>query len=130
MREIKLRAWDKKQKQMSGVFTLVDLTQYEHTFERMFRHLARFKDLIWLEYTGLKDKNGKEIYEGDLFWWDWHSEPILRVVEFYNGGFVARDAIDHIIPMEHLGNFLLKTQVEVIGNIYEHSYLLDKKTEK
>ena len=51
----------------------------------------------------------------------------MRVVEFFNGGFVARDAVDHIIPMEYLGDFPLKTQVEVIGNIYENGDLLNGK---
>ncbi|KKM69490.1 hypothetical protein LCGC14_1450230, partial [marine sediment metagenome] len=66
MREHKLRAWDKKQQQMSAPFTLTELTQYEHIYEVKWKKLARFKDLIWLEYIGRKDKNGQGICEGDV----------------------------------------------------------------
>lgn len=65
-RTIKFRAWDKRQKQMSSPFSLVELTQYEHIFETMFKHLARFNDLIWLQYTGLKDSFNDEEYFGDI----------------------------------------------------------------
>ena len=82
-----------------------------------------FHPYKWQQYTGLKDKNGEEIYEGDLFWWNWHDSPILRVVEFHNAAFIGRD-VHHIIPMEHLVLFDFN-KLEVIGNIYKNKELLN-----
>lgn len=152
MREIKFRAWDKRQRQMSGAFTITDLTQYEYIFEVKFKHLARFKDLIWLEYTGLKDKNGKEIYEGDIvseFRKDFHRSKIesrypvcfgvydngeeykdsvvgngwyLGQELFFRAG--KREAGNWESKCEHLIN---ADSLEVIGNIWENKELLEKK---
>ncbi|OME08877.1 YopX family protein, partial [Paenibacillus odorifer] len=59
-REIKYKAWLPTIKKMT----------YGHTLEQWlldFPHLEDFsEDTVWLQYTGLKDKNGREIYEGDF----------------------------------------------------------------
>ncbi|MEF3330589.1 YopX family protein [Oceanobacillus oncorhynchi] len=88
----------------------------------------RYDCLIPLQYTGLKDKNGKEIFEGDIISTDL-SRPYL-IVEFRNGGFMyqchdsGEDYYDFMLPpaddvieQDHWG--------EIIGNIYENPELLE-----
>jgi len=62
-REIKFRLWNPKRKVMTaGVHLNVLLSTTDNEFVNQFTE----NKMIWMQYSGLKDKDGKEIYEGDI----------------------------------------------------------------
>lgn len=125
MREIKVRAWYKPYKQMcqveslrfdgNGVYTavLIDEPFYD-------RKLVEADEIAIEQYTGLKDKNGTEIYEGDILVDDTGEPTEYLVVKFSDGGFVGECA-GVTEPLFEL------TNLEIAGNIHEDSELLEEK---
>lgn len=93
-----------------------------------FNVLGRYavKDDTVGQFTGLRDKNGKRVFEGDVVhvvWQDpmfcqWHERTVL--VEFKYGRFT----VYQLKPFEHSD----KRYFEVIGNIYKNPELLDNKS--
>jgi len=84
------------------------------------------------EYTGLKDKNGKEIYEGDIL--TYHYYDFMCIVKFENGSFVCYHAREKDWDENELKWGLLSRafdsdmiesfgEIEIIGNIYENPEL-------
>lgn len=132
-KEIKFRAWDKRRKRMRGVMDIkyfengdirINATEKERNYEPLV-NMQKYngKELIEFElmqYTGLKDKNGKEIYEGDIVRgndsYD-DGREIFGVVDFQDCSFVIKnDCATHYRWMDYT--------IEVIGNIYEDGGLL------
>ncbi|HAP3558605.1 TPA: DNA-packaging protein [Enterococcus faecalis] len=78
----KFRAWDKRSKEMWKVSTLHIEDEYADLFKKniyenpLNDQWAKFEDIILMQSTGLKDKNGVEIFEGD----------ILKIIEVTNEG--------------------------------------------
>lgn len=79
------------------------------------------------EYTGLRDKNSKEIYEGDIvLQQDYNGKKMPMVVKFGNGAFIVgyhKGSSTRKTPM------LVSCKCEVIGNIYENFELLEDRNE-
>ena len=130
MREIKFRIWVKDRKEIFEVI-LINYVSKNVTYilERIGHFLnirdnkfndVEFNDVEFMQYTGLKDKNGKEIYEGDIF----HigSKKILYIVKWIDCGLKGRQ----IRNKSCIGLDYWKDDIEVIGNIYENPELMEE----
>ena len=133
-REIKFRAYDYEKKRMEFNVT-PDPSRFAHLWvdcgisgEHRDGSDERYSDLM--QFTGLKDKNGKEIYEGDIlkstpgwatFFIDDKREHI-SVVEFVGSGFKGNYS-GTLYNLDRLD----MAYTEVIGNIYENPELLETK---
>ena len=119
MREIKFRAWLKEHKSMIDVME-IDIdnqTIFYYWFGDHDGHFENFNKIDLMEYTGLKDMKGKEIYEGDILF-ESFSEEYFKVV-FENGSFRAEDD-KYSLDLEDYAHIC-----EVVGNIYENPELIE-----
>lgn len=119
MREIKFRAWDEHEKVMmyDDETAAHDVDYWEGVkssrIDIINANIAILADTI-MQYTGLKDKNGKEIYEGDVVE---NSSAKWEVV--FNRGCYAGKRIGSPDYDTHLALRGIK-EIEVTGNIYEN----------
>lgn len=126
MREIKFRIWDTENNEMLKVQEL----DFEPTFyggriairPDQYNDYFDTEDMILMQYTGLHDKNGKEIYEGDILKGTFYGFPMPEydyVFQIYwdekEKGFMA--------------SYFEPSECEVIGNIYDNPELLEKEGE-
>lgn len=120
MREIKFRAFNKSLKIMHEVSS-INFTYKEiivDTFDDYWE--LDFKDVELMQYAGLRDKNGKEIYEGDIVEYVKNGLYNKGYVVFDYGAFMIKDDSNVLKRIDHLKNAV------VVGNIYENKELLDE----
>ena len=135
MRTIKFRAWDKEYEKM----TYFDDEDYEYNpplvfrLDQVFKKNSNYDDyedfeynditdkVEVMQYTGLHDKNGKEIYEGDIvksFFVD-TDEAGNEIYKYY----IIEVKYDEVLCSYKIDKFM---NLEVIGNIYENKELLNE----
>lgn len=140
MREIKYRAWLKEEKKYVYptlilvsfcVVTGIAYTDIDYTTHELIERRLIIEDVVLEQATGFRDKNNKQIYEGDIVkmpdWWAELKYEKVRFTKlscgfepFVNGCFECMSPVGE--------------EVEVVGNIHENKDLLeyiekDQKTE-
>ena len=124
IREIKFKFWLSHTQKMTYEHSLIDIAHLHWDFT---------KDIIPLQYTGLKDKNGKEIYEGDILENDNGIIYTVVWIEQISGFYLQQ-------PNTHRGKEIISCAASkvanepmllfkeaIIGNIYENPELLEIK---
>ena len=119
MREIKFRVWDIEEKRMIKSEKIARLHFNNGLCYAImgWNGQALFKKFKLIQYTGLKDKNGKEIYEGDIVKYIPRRQIWKAVVVFEDGRFTVKDR------GSRCDNFQF-SMCEIIGNIYENPELV------
>lgn len=147
MREIKFRAWDKGNEHMT--YSDKHECYYDFSFDSKSGNLVCAMNCCYcdtfgdehddwqeldniMQYTGLKDKNGNEIYEGDIvrfnvYEYEKLDSSIISEVKWCKELCSLSIAVNERGTRGTLGHFLdLNKEVEVIGNIYENYELLEQ----
>ncbi|PKE36853.1 hypothetical protein CW670_02675 [Macrococcoides caseolyticum] len=110
----KFRIFDKKKKRFLGDFTM-EIDKFGIHVLDEFNYVVDEDDRVLMQATGLTDKNGKEIFEGDIVKY-WEN---IGYIEFYQGSWVINWNDGSLFDLYDNDNNL-----EVLGNIHEHPELL------
>ena len=118
-RVIKFRAWDIDNKRLLNDC----LSLQPHGFNKWVQLDKASNNLVWMQFTGLFDRNGKEIYEGDII--KYHDHPTgvedgIGEVYYKDGKWMVTWSM---IPLGDFGT----AWTEIIGNIYSNPSPLKQK---
>ncbi len=132
----KFRAWDKKTKEYFHISELWNSGTNPECFNfdgwtDNFGNKGRLKDIVIEQFTGLKDANGKEIYEGDLVRMQ---QPGFHERACYEVKYFVQDVCIFQLVKVTDGSTLFESpsnghDVEIIGNVHTNPELLEKSNE-
>lgn len=122
----KFRAWDRIKKRM---FLVLEI-DYENELvsDETYWNTIPFDDVKLMQFTGLKDKNGREIYEGDIIRFfdcdgDGYTVPVVWDNDY--ACFSVDWGSNMLTSFDYLEEFYTDLKdIEVIGNIYENLSLI------
>jgi hypothetical protein len=134
----KFRAWLKKEQKMDNEIDHISWLEDElYCIGDGITYMVSAEDLVLMQSTGLKDKNGKEVFEGDVVS---RNSGMPSVVEFgkwiyeedfgykiKNIGFYLNSSYDDDEFFQAMDYEDIRKNYEVIGNIYENPELLEDK---
>lgn len=125
MREIKFK-FLMENREITSPYYLKELIDSDSYINIECEYSSKIKQE--LQYTGLKDKNGVEIYEGDVLEaFDILGEREIYPVIFIDGAFMGKRLDDEEFPYFYLfANKSLSETYRVIGNIHENKDLLEQ----
>lgn len=120
-RVIKFRAWDGKQMYLSSD----DIRHFGSWFDAHWPGSLSEKAKVLMQFTGLIDKHGVEIYEGDIFKIICSDNEVdYQPVKFVDGQFVV--GTHNLEPLNEELEYW-KENISVAGNIYQHPHLLTSR---
>lgn len=129
MREIKFRAYNKGNKKNKWMEVVSLWFRNDGSVGHVYGHVLTgdsqtwFNDFELMQYTGLKDKNGKEIYEGDII--KYHFRTVSD-----NEEFISKVLFDECMWLTDEHSLNRMNDIEVVGNVFENSELLTPTSER
>ena len=124
MKELKIKAWLKKEKKMVSIigidfnYEYIRYTEDDNLFNSDYK-VAEFKDIELLQFTGLKDNGGQELYEADVIKFNDGIDDIYGLISYDDEDGTYRVSYENIT--EHLSD--REGDFEIVGNIFENPQL-------
>nr|DAI17973.1 MAG TPA: YopX protein [Caudoviricetes sp.] len=119
----KFRAWLKKEQEMDNEIDHISWLEDElYCIGDGITYMVLAEDLVLMQSTGLRDKNGKEIFEGDIL----KNNKYITSVFYERGAYCVKfcRTTNTTVTMNVI-SFIEKYKTKVIGNIYENPELLE-----
>ena len=124
MRKIEFRAYSKRTKKMYNVLAIFfyqNVVKLSKTCGSGISFLEQLDDVVLMQYTGIKDKDGVQIFEGDIYRYEYYTGDGVE----YRNSVVKWESTEIAYEGVFHGYELNNYEIEVIGNIYQNKDLLE-----